>query len=108
MASVKNHLFLLILKFLNMPKLKVLGGKELIKIFTEYGFEKIDQRGSHVKIRRIGPDGRETLTIPMHSEIEKGLLKQILYRLRDIFLRIVYEYIFSIKSSRNIFYLLLL
>lgn len=61
-----------------MPKLKVLGGKNLIKIFAKYGFEKIDQRGSHVKIRRIGPDGKETLTIPMHAEIDKGLLKQIL------------------------------
>jgi predicted RNA binding protein YcfA (HicA-like mRNA interferase family) len=60
-----------------MPKLKVFGGKELLKIFAKYGFEKIDQHGSHVKIRRDGPDGKETLTIPMHSEIDRGLLKQI-------------------------------
>ena len=60
-----------------MPKLKVLGGKELLKIFAIYGFEKIDQHGSHVKIRRIGLNGKETLTIPMHNEIDKGLLKQI-------------------------------
>lgn len=60
-----------------MPKLKVLGGKYLIKIFVKYGFEKIDQRGSHMKIRRMGHDGKETLTIPMHTEIDKGLLKQI-------------------------------
>ena len=61
-----------------MPKLKVLSGKDLLKIFAKYGFEKVDQNGSHVKIRRIGPDGKETLTIPMHNEIDKGLLKQIL------------------------------
>jgi predicted RNA binding protein YcfA (HicA-like mRNA interferase family) len=60
-----------------MPKLKVLGGKDLLKIFATYGFEKIDQHGSHVKIRREGLDGKETLTIPMHSEIDRGLLKQI-------------------------------
>ena len=60
-----------------MPKLRVLGGKNLLKIFAKYGFEKIDQRGSHVKIRRIGLNGKETLTIPMHTEIDKGLLKQI-------------------------------
>ena len=61
-----------------MPKLKVLGGKDLLKIFARYGFEKIDQSGSHVKIRRTGTDGKETLTIPMHVEIDRGLLKQIL------------------------------
>lgn len=60
-----------------MPKLKVLGGKDLVKIFTACGFEKIDQHGSHVKMRRMGLDGKETLTIPMHDEIDRGLLKQI-------------------------------
>jgi predicted RNA binding protein YcfA (HicA-like mRNA interferase family) len=60
-----------------MPKLRVLSGRDLIKIFAKYGFEKIDQRGSHVKLRRIGLDGKETLTIPMHTEIDLGLLKQI-------------------------------
>jgi predicted RNA binding protein YcfA (HicA-like mRNA interferase family) len=60
-----------------MPKLKVLGGKELLKIFAAYGFEKIDQHGSHVKIRRDRQEGKEILTIPMHSEIDHGLLKQI-------------------------------
>ncbi len=60
-----------------MPKLKVLGGKDLVKIFAALGFEKIDQHGSHAKMRRMGVDGKETLTIPMHDEIDRGLLKQI-------------------------------
>ncbi len=60
-----------------MPKLRVLSGRQLLKIFAIFGFEKIDQRGSHVKIRRIGSVSKETLTIPMHPEIDKGLLKQI-------------------------------
>lgn len=60
-----------------MPKLKVLGGKELIKIFSVFGFEKIEQSGSHVKIRRIVDGNKQTLTIPKHKEIDKGLLKQI-------------------------------
>lgn len=60
-----------------MSKLKVLGGKELIKIFSIFGFEEIEQNGSHVKIRRIINGGKQTLTIPLHKEIDKGLLKQI-------------------------------
>ncbi len=60
-----------------MPKLKVLSGKDLLKIFIGYGFEKVDQHGSHVKMRRMMPHGKETLTIPLHTEIDRGLLKQI-------------------------------
>jgi len=60
-----------------MPKLRVLSGKDLVKIFSTFGFEQIDQKGSHAKLRRIINGTKQTLTIPMHSEIDKGLLKQI-------------------------------
>ena len=35
-----------------MPKLKTLCGQDVLKTFAEFGFEKVDQEGSHVKIRR--------------------------------------------------------
>ena len=57
--------------------MRVLGGKDLLKIFATFGFEKIDQRGSHIKIRRLIDKDKQTLTIPTHKEIDKGLLKQI-------------------------------
>ena len=60
-----------------MPKLKVLGGEDLVKILSSFGFAKVDQRGSHIKMRRFSAESRQTLTIPMHKEIDKGLLKQI-------------------------------
>ncbi len=60
-----------------MPKLRVLGGSELCKIFGTYGFVKVSQKGSHAKLRRLGSDEKETLTVPMHKEIDKGLLKEI-------------------------------
>ena len=45
-----------------MPKLRVLSGKEVVKILSKFGFEVISQRGSHVKLRRILPDGtKQTL-----------------------------------------------
>ena len=31
-----------------MPKLKVLSGRDLVKIFEQFGFEVAAQRGSHV------------------------------------------------------------
>jgi predicted RNA binding protein YcfA (HicA-like mRNA interferase family) len=43
------------------------------------GFEVISQRGSHIKLRRIGPGGqRETLTIPNHPELDTGTCRAIL------------------------------
>jgi len=39
----------------------------------------ISQRGSHIKLRRIGPGGhRETLTIPNHPELDTGTCRAIL------------------------------
>ena len=61
-----------------MPKLKLLSGKEVIKIFAKFGFEIISQRGSHAKLGRILKDGtKQTLTTPIHDELDKGTLKAI-------------------------------
>ena len=61
-----------------MPKLKTLSGKAVVKIFSEFGFEIVSRRGSHVKLGRILHDGsRQTLTIPFHEELDKGTLRAI-------------------------------
>ncbi|MDO8516199.1 MAG: type II toxin-antitoxin system HicA family toxin [bacterium] len=61
-----------------MPKLKILSGKEVIKIFISFNFEIISQKGSHVKLRRTQPDGlRQTLTIPNHEELDRGTIRAI-------------------------------
>jgi len=61
-----------------MPKLKTLSGQEVMKIFLSFGFNVIAQKGSHIKLARVQKDGtRQTLTIPDHSEIDKGTLKAI-------------------------------
>jgi predicted RNA binding protein YcfA (HicA-like mRNA interferase family) len=62
-----------------MPKLRVLSGREVIKILAKFGFEVVSQRGSHVKLRRILPDGtKQTLTVPLHEELDKGTIKAII------------------------------
>ncbi len=61
-----------------MPKLKILSGEEVVKIFLSLGFEVASQRGSHVKLRRIIPNGaKQTLTIPNGPEMDKGTLSAI-------------------------------
>jgi predicted RNA binding protein YcfA (HicA-like mRNA interferase family) len=61
-----------------MPKLRVLSGAEVLKIFRKFDFEAWAQRGSHVKVRRVLEDGRtQNLTVPHHDEIDRGTLHAI-------------------------------
>lgn len=60
-----------------MPRLKTLSGSDVVKIFLSFGFEVVAQRGSHVKLRRIFNDTRQTLTIPNHQELDRGTLHAI-------------------------------
>ncbi|MGV0025434.1 type II toxin-antitoxin system HicA family toxin [Phormidesmis priestleyi] len=60
-----------------MPKLRKLSGTEVIDILSQFGFEVHSQKGSHVKLRRVGSDGNETLTIPNHRELDAGTCKAI-------------------------------
>jgi predicted RNA binding protein YcfA (HicA-like mRNA interferase family) len=61
-----------------MPKLKTLSGADLLRIFQTAGFDPVSQRGSHIKLRRILPNGlRQTLTIVNYAEVDRGTLHAI-------------------------------
>jgi predicted RNA binding protein YcfA (HicA-like mRNA interferase family) len=61
-----------------MPKLRVLSGREVLKILHEFGFQDLAQRGSHIKVRRVLEGGQaQTLTVPNHEEIDRGTLHAI-------------------------------
>ena len=61
-----------------MPNLRRMSGREVIAVLEQFGFAVLSQRGSHVKLRRVGASGeKETLTIPNHSEIDTGTLRAI-------------------------------
>ena len=61
-----------------MPKLRTLSGPDVVRILSEFGFLIASQRGSHIKLRRILPNGtRQTLTIPNHRELDIGTLRAI-------------------------------
>ena len=62
-----------------MPKLRVLSGREVLKILPGFGFQEFSQRGSHIKVRRVIAGQTETLTVPNHDEIDRGTL-QAIYR----------------------------
>ena len=60
-----------------MPKLKRLSRAEVIEILSQLDIAIHSQKGSHVKLRRIGINGNETLTIPNHRELDTGTCKAI-------------------------------
>jgi predicted RNA binding protein YcfA (HicA-like mRNA interferase family) len=61
-----------------MPRLHCLSGSQVIHILEAFGFSVHAQAGSHVKLRRLGPQGqKQTLTIPLHKELDLGTLRAI-------------------------------
>ena len=65
---------------LNQPvqRLRVLSGTYIVKIFSDFEFKILSQKGSHIKLQRILTDGtKQSLTIPLHNELDRGTLKAI-------------------------------
>ena len=62
-----------------MPKLRRLAGAEVVTILGRFGFRVHAQRGSHVKLKRVLPDGAtQTLTVPLHAQLDTGTCRAIL------------------------------
>ena len=61
-----------------MPKLRRLSGDEVVSIFRGLGFRVAGQHGSHIKLVRDSPSGRQVLTIPAHRELDTGTLRAII------------------------------
>jgi len=58
-------------------KYPILPSKEIVKVLKRFGFEKVSQKGSHVKYKKSN-DHSKIVIIPLHGEIAKGTLKSIL------------------------------
>lgn len=59
-----------------MPKLPVVSGKELIKALSKVGWAQARTKGDHVSLTK--PGSIYTISVPLHDEISKGLLRKIL------------------------------
>ena len=60
-----------------MSKLRALKSTEVISALLRAGFQRVLQKGSHVRLRH--PDGR-VVTVPEHGshDLGRGLLRKIL------------------------------
>ncbi len=57
-------------------KYPVLPPQKIISILHEFGFVKVSQKGSHAKYKNYFTN--KIYIIPMHKEIARGTLKNIL------------------------------
>ncbi len=61
-----------------MPRLRVLSGRDIVRILAGFGFRLVSTRGSHAKLVREGPGGhRDVLTVPLHSALAPGTILAI-------------------------------
>jgi len=60
--------------------LPVVSGEKLIKLLRKLGYEVVRQRGSHARLRKTMEAGEHNITVPLHREIAKGTLNDILTR----------------------------
>jgi len=68
-----------------MPKLRVLSASQVLRILAGFGFTPTGQRGSHIKLRRSVAGENQILTVPNHSELDRGTLHAI-YRQASCFI----------------------
>lgn len=61
-----------------MPKLPRISGAEAIRALERLGFTQARQRGSHVVLKRVGPNGATGCVVPLHTELATGTLRGIL------------------------------
>ncbi|MGB9499166.1 MAG: type II toxin-antitoxin system HicA family toxin [Dissulfuribacterales bacterium] len=51
------------------PKPVLVSGRKLIKIFKKLGYEKISQKGSHIKMKNYASGS--AVIIPDHKELDR-------------------------------------
>ena len=58
-----------------MGALPLISGADCIAALGRVGYRPIRQKGSHV---RLGCPGRTPVTVPLHTELDRGTLRSIL------------------------------
>jgi len=61
-----------------MPKLPSVSGERVIRALKRAGFKELRQKGSHVPLEKRVSEQVFKTVVPMHSELSKGTLSDIL------------------------------
>ncbi|MDY6951205.1 MAG: type II toxin-antitoxin system HicA family toxin [Thermodesulfobacteriota bacterium] len=54
----------------------LLSGRQLVKVFKKLGYDKVSQKGSHIKMKNRQTES--VIIIPDHKEVDRWTLKTIL------------------------------
>lgn len=57
-----------------MPCLPVPGGRDVVRVFDQFGWHVARQQGRHIVL--VKPDHIATPSVPDHMEIAKGTLRR--------------------------------
>jgi predicted RNA binding protein YcfA (HicA-like mRNA interferase family) len=60
---------------MSSSSLPIISGAECVAALAQFGYVQTRQRGSHV---RLNCEGRAPVTVPLHSELDRGTLRAIL------------------------------
>ena len=58
------------------PKPPLVSGRKLVKVFKDMVYEKVSQRGSHIKMKNY--ETESVIIIPDHKEVDRWTLKTVL------------------------------
>jgi len=61
-----------------MPKLPSVSGERVVRALKKAGFVELRQKGGHVSLEKRAGDKVFKTIVPMHSELAKGTLSDIL------------------------------
>lgn len=64
-----------------MPKRPQVSGDQIVSLLHALGYVFDRQKGSHATYEKTAKIGKHTITVPMHKEITKGTLNDILNKL---------------------------
>ena len=64
-----------------MPKLPQVSGDQIVSLLKALGYTFDRQKGSHATYQKTSNIGKHTITIPLHKEVTKGTLNDILGRM---------------------------
>jgi predicted RNA binding protein YcfA (HicA-like mRNA interferase family) len=56
------------------PKLPVVSGEDLIRALEKFGYVRVRQKGSHVRLYHSTETQRIPVTVPLHAELAFGPL----------------------------------
>ena len=63
-------------------KYPVCSGYGVGKALKKFGYVRVSQRGSHVKLKRTYDAGDHIIVIPLHKELDRGTLGSIIKKVR--------------------------